>query len=268
MPLRRSYPLILLLSLLLMTGSYVHASDGPAEPTPQDVGLDERLGSHLPLDLSFTDAQGRTVTLRELVSGPTLIVPVYYRCPNVCNFMQAGVASVLRDVKRQPGEEYRVISLSFDETETPRDALKASELYRGLAGKGFPANGWSFLTGSSQNIRTFLDAAGYRFLRQGVDFVHPVATFVIDRDGQVTRYLHGVRPLAKDLTLAFLEADSGRIGATIRTMVQYCFSYDSEQKTYVFNLLRVSGTVILVTLGIFITFLVRGGKKPRKGSRS
>ena len=238
------------------------------EETPAEVGLDEKLGDHLPLDLTFNDENGQQVTLRELIDGPTLILPIYYKCPNVCNFLQAGVASVLEDVNRKPGEQYRVISLSFDETETTRNAQKASELYRGLAGETIPPEAWRFVTGNLENIHAFLDPSGYRFMRQGVDFIHPVASFVINKEGKIIRYLHGVRPLPKDLTLAFYEAETGKVGATIRKMVQYCFNYDPEQKTYVFNLLRVSATAIIATLGIFLAFLILGGKKKRKGSRS
>jgi len=254
--------------LLLAATPWSRSAMGAADLAPAPgVGLDEQLGNRLPLDVPFTDAEGNRVTLRDLVDGPTLILPVYYRCPNVCNFMQAGVAGVLKDVGRKPGEEYRVISLSFDPSETTRDARKASELYRGLAGNGFPRQGWRFLTGDDTAIHTVLDAAGYRFMREGVDFVHPVASFVIDRDGQVIRYLHGVRPLPKDLTLAFLEAQSGRVGTTIRKVVQYCFSFDPEHKTYVFNLLRVSATAIIATLVVFLVFLIYGGKKKPRGNR-
>ena len=244
-----------------------HVHVHPEQP-PAEVGLDEKLGTRLPLDLTFTDEQGQAVTLRELVVGPTLILPIYYKCPNVCNFLQAGVASVLKDVNRKPGEQYRVISLSFDETETTRNAQKAKELYLGLAGETIPPEAWRFVTGDLENIHAFLDPSGYRFMRQGVDFIHPVASFVINKEGKVIRYLHGVRPLPKDLTLAFYEAETGKVGTTIRKMVQYCFNYDPEQKTYVFNLLRVSATAIIATLGIFLAFLILGGKKKSKGSQS
>jgi protein SCO1/2 len=58
------------------------------------------------------------------------------------------------------------------------------------------------------------------------------------------------------------------VGTTIRKMVQYCFSYDPEQKTYVFNVLRVAATVILATLGLFLTWLVLTGKPKRKDRTS
>ncbi len=111
-------------------------------------------------------------------------------------------------------------------------------------------------------------AAGYHFQRIDGEFQHPVAIFVVSTDGTIVRYLHGTRLLAKDLTLALYEAREGHVGTTIRKMVQYCFSYDPEQKTYVFNLLRVSATVILVTLGAFLTFLLLAGKKEPKDPHS
>ena len=56
----------------------------------------------------------------------------------------------------------------------------------------------------------------------------------------------------------------GRLGTTIQKVVQFCFSYDAENKTYVFNLLRVSGTVVLLTAFAFLAFLIFGGKKKKR----
>ena len=88
--------------------------------------------------------------------------------------------------------------------------------------------------------------------------------FVVSADGKIIRYLHGTRPLAKDLTLALYEAESGRIGTTIRKVVQFCFTFDAENNTYVLNLLRISATTILVCMGAFLAFLLLSGKKKKK----
>jgi protein SCO1/2 len=224
------------------------------------TGVEERLGARIPLDLTFRDEAGHPVRLRDLVTGPTVILPVYYSCTNVCNFLQSGLASVLPAVRLKPGEEYRVLSVSFDETETPAMAARAKRLHLGSMNAPFPADGWCFLTGDLQDIRRLTDAAGYRFERKGREFVHPVASFVIARDGTIVRYLYGTNFLAKDLTLALLEARSGTVGATVRTVVGYCFSFDPAGKTYVFNLLRVSATVIFLTAGGFLGFLLMTGR--------
>ncbi|MGW8313556.1 MAG: SCO family protein, partial [Desulfuromonadales bacterium] len=80
------------------------------------VGLDEHLGDFIPLDLVFRDEQGNPVSLAELVTRPTIIAPVYYRCPNVCHFLQGDLARVLPGLKLEAGKDYQVISISFDET--------------------------------------------------------------------------------------------------------------------------------------------------------
>jgi len=228
------------------------------------VGLDERLGSHLPLDLTFRDEAGQPVKLADLITRPTVIAPVYYRCPNVCHFLQGDLARVLPGLKLKAGEDYQVISFSFDETEQPELARRSRDTYYAAMKHQYPDQAWRFLTGDRQTILKLTEAAGYRFQKAGTDFLHPVAFFVVAKDGMIVRYLHGTHILPKDLTLALYEAKSGQVGTTIRKMVQYCFSFDPEQKTYVFNILRVSATAILATLAIFAAFLVFGGKKSKK----
>ncbi|WP_238378961.1 SCO family protein [Geobacter metallireducens] len=232
-------------------------------------GLTERLGEKIPLDLTFRDETGAPVRLAALVTVPTIILPVYYSCTNVCNFLQGGLASVLKDVRQRPGEEYRVISVSFDETETPELATKYKRTYLASMNAPFPENGWRFLTGDAKNIRRLTDAAGFRFERRGRDFIHPVASIIVARDGTIVRYLYGTTFLPKDLSLALLEARSGKVGATIRQVVGYCFTFDPQAKTYVFNLLRVSATIVIISTGAFLAFLFLTGKKrpasPRGG---
>lgn len=276
-PSKSNRPLRLLLtalfvSILLQPGPVPSGGDALAHEHPMSrqgdgakIGMEEHLGEKIPLDAIFRDETGKPVRLGDLITVPTIILPVYYSCMNVCNFLQGGLASALPSVKRKPGEEYRVISVSFDETETPSLASRYKRMYLTSMHAPFPVDGWRFLTGDASNIRRLTDAAGYHFLRQGRDFIHPVASFVVARDGTIVRYLYGTTFLPKDLTLALLEARDGKVGATIRKVVGYCFDFDPKGKTYVFNLLRVSATVVLVAMGAFLSFLLLTGNKHRRG---
>lgn len=228
------------------------------------VGLDEKLGATIPLELIFTDERGNPVSLAELVTKPTIIAPVYYRCPNVCHFLQGDLARVLPGLKLKAGEDYQVISFSFDENEKPELAQRSRDTYYAAMKNQYPDKAWRFLTGDKETILYLTDAAGYRFQKVGTEFLHPITFFVVSPKGKIVRYLHGTHILPKDLTLALYEAKAGTVGTTIRKMVQYCFSFDPEQKTYVFNILRVSATAILTTLAIFAAFLVFGGKRGKK----
>jgi protein SCO1/2 len=244
-----------------------HVHPAPAEVPPEAVGLDEKLGTKIPLDLTFRDEQGRPLKLSSLVTKPTVIAPIYYRCPNVCHFLQGDLARILPQLKLKPGEDFQVISISFDETEQPSLASRSRGTYMAAMNNAFPEQGWRFLTGEKEQIKALTEAIGFRFQRVGTEFLHPVALVVVSPGGQIIRYLHGTHIVPKDLTLALYEAKAGRVGATIRKVVQYCFSFDPEQKTYVFNLLRISATVILLTLGAFLTFLIITGNKKGKVSK-
>lgn len=255
--------ILLLIVAILPPATGAHADD-LNDPDATALGVNEHLGAKIPLDTTFRDETGKQVRLSQLVTVPTIILPVYYSCTNVCNFLQGGLASALPGIKRKPGQEYRVISVSFDETETPALAARYKKMYLTSIGASFPQDGWFFLTGDSKNIRRLTDAAGYNFERQGRDFIHPVASFVVARDGTIVRYLYGTTFLPKDLTLALMEAQDGKVGSTIRKVVGYCFSFDPTGKTYVFNLLRVSATVVMLSAGGFLALLFLSGRKLKK----
>jgi len=229
-----------------------------------EVGLEEHLGAKIPLDLTFRDEQGKQVTLRELIDVPTIIAPVYYQCPNVCSFLQGELTRVLPKLKLKPGSQYRVLSISFDETETPLLAADSKRNFLAAMPKDFPPEAWKFLTGDRENILRLTDTAGYHFERKGTEFIHPVAIIIVSTDGTIARYLSGTQFLPMDISLALIEASEGRVGATIRQVASFCFTYDPAKKTYVFNLLRVAATVTIATAAAFLAFLILSGRKRRQ----
>lgn len=260
----------LLLALLLLCPAlcplpvmaHTHDSGTP----DAGVGIDERLGSKIPLDIPFRDETGKLVRLAELVTGPTIILPVYYRCTNVCNVLQTRLAGALQQLEQRPVTDYRVLSISFDETETPEMAARGKRIYLSAMKKPFPEDGWRFLTGDTTSIHRLTDACGYRFRRERGEFLHPVAGVMIAGDGTIVRYLHGLTVLPKDLALAIMEARSGAAGASIRKVMEFCFSYDPIARTYVFNLLRVSATVVILSAAGLLAFLFMSGKKRKRSS--
>jgi protein SCO1/2 len=254
----------LLLALLMNIPLSIAHDQEP--DTGGTVGVNEHLGSKIPLDLTFRDETGRQVLLTELVNVPTIILPVYYSCTNVCYNLQWGLAKALPQIKQSPGSDYRVISVSFDENETPQLAAKFKRVYMSAMKGPFPEDGWRFLTGDAANVRRLTEAAGFSFQRKNKDFIHPVASFIVAGDGTIVRYLYGTNFLPKDLTLALLEARDGKSGATIRKVVDYCFTFDPNEKTYVFNLLRVSATVVIICTGGFLAFLMLTGRKRRRSN--
>jgi protein SCO1/2 len=254
--------LILLPSAILQIPVWAHVEHSKEQP---EIGLEEKLGQRVPLHLEFFSEDGKKIQLKELIQGPTILAPVYYHCPNVCNFLLQNIAGALGKLPAVPGKEYVVLAFSFDETEKPALASEKKKIYLQMIGKPFPAEAWRFLTGDAANIRQLTDAVGFRFRREGNDFEHPVALIILSEDGKIIRYLYGTDILPFDLKMALLEASEGRVGPTVSKVMRFCFSYDPKGRKYVFNTLKVTGIATITFALLFVLFLtVRGGKRRRE----
>jgi protein SCO1/2 len=230
-----------------------------------DIALEEKLGHYLPADALFTDENGKKATLKDLIDKPTIIAPVYLGCTHECPLLLTGVSRVLGKMElNRPGTDFQVIALSFDDRDTPRIALDKKKNYLTAVGRPFPPDAWKFLTGDESNIRKFTDSIGFKFQRDGEhDFSHPLTLVVVARDGKIVRYLEGVSFLPFEVTMALAEASEGRVGAPGRRVLMYCFSYDPLKKSYVFNILKVTGTVMVLFVGSFFAYLMLSTKKKR-----
>jgi protein SCO1 len=225
----------------------------------EELGIYEHLDQYLPKDLVFVNENADTVNLLSQIKMPTLIVPVYYECPGLCSPMLEGVADVISRSDMQIGKDYEVFTISFNADEKTKLAKDKKANYLKLVKTGGDAErGWLFYTGDSANISKLLDGIGYKVKKTGKDWVHPSATIMVSPDGKITRYLYGVYFLPFDLKMAIVEASKGKSGPTINKMLNFCFSYDAEGKKYVFNITKVSGSIIiLAALGFFLSLVLK-----------
>lgn len=251
--------------LILVLAAAIPAAAHEAAAVKANVVLEEKLGAVIPGDISLRDENGKSVNLRTLIDKPTIIAPVYLHCSHECPLLLTGLASALGKLDLiQPGRDYRIITLSFDEREGPEIAREKKPNYITAIRKPFPENEWKFLTGDNTNIKKFTDAVGYTFQRDGEDFSHPIALIVLAPGGKVVRYLEGVTFLPFEITMAVTEAAVGKIGSPAGRVLSYCFSYDPLKKSYVFNILKVVGTVMIVTLVSFFIYLMATTKRKRE----
>ncbi len=243
------------------TGGDAHVHPAPVAET--SIGVTEKLGQNIAAEARFFDEDGRSVTMAEIVDKPTIVVPIYFSCPNVCAIIQSSLTAVLPDVKLEPGVDFQVVSVSFDETDTPQLAAHQKKNYLAAMDFKYPENGWRFLTGDEANIRLLMDSLGFGFRREGKDFMHPVVVMAVSPKGKIVRYLYGTKPLAFDLTMAATEAGKERIGLSVKRVLAYCFSYDPEGKRYAFNFMKITGTGILFILAVLLVSLMLAGRKKR-----
>jgi protein SCO1/2 len=74
---------------------------------------------------------------------------------------------VLNQLPSEPGKEYLILAVSFDETEKPPLAYAKKKMYLKMIEKPFPEEAWGFLTGEQENIRNLTEAIGFHFRREG-----------------------------------------------------------------------------------------------------
>lgn len=226
-----------------------------------DVGIDEQLGSTLPMDLSFQSSEGKIIQLKDLINKPTLISLVYYECPGVCNPMLNELAWTIDKVQLEPGKDFQVVSISFDHKETSQIAAKWKNNYLKTIKRKIDKNDWLFLTGDSLSIHKLTEVCGFYFKPAENQFLHTAALITISPQGKICRYIFGTEFNPFDVKMALLEAEAGKTNPTISKVLQFCFSYDPQGRLYTLNVKRIIGSVMLLGVGLFLSVLVFKKKK-------
>ena len=254
-PLRR----LLLASLALIAAS-LSAFSEKSDLLPMEmegVGITERVGQPVDLDLTFIAENGYPVALKEFFhkGRPVILNLVYYSCPMLCNLVVNAQVKTLREIPWMPGQEFEIVTISIDPTETFNLAQAKKQAY--LAAYDRPAPGWHFLTDQNGNVQKLANQVGYRYrydARQQ-QYVHNAAIMILTPDGRVSRYLYGIQFKVRDLRLALVEASEGKFKLSVDQLLLFCFHYDPLARSYVpfaANVMRGGGILVMLTLGIVL----------------
>lgn len=232
---------------------------GAEEPLAalQDVDVIEHIGDKIPGGLSFRDPEGHKVELDALLGQkPLLITLGYYRCPMLCNLVLDGLVKTMKQAGLTPGRDFQPVSISIDPNEDAKLATETRARILGSAGLGTDATAWPFLMGDAFGSRVLAEAVGFKYAydKSSGQFAHDAVTFVLTREGRVSRYLYGVEVLPRDFRLAMVEAGAGRVGTSFDRLLLSCFQYDPLNRKYApyaLGFVRIgSGLVFLVLAGL------------------
>jgi protein SCO1 len=251
---------ILGLTLCTPAGAH-HEAQHQLPPLLRDVGFDQRLNTQIPFDLVFQDETGRMVRLGDFFdTRPVILTLAYYECPMLCGLGLDGLAQSLRALSFSVGEQFVVLTVSFDARDTSaRAAAKKAQLLRSYARPG-AAQGWHFLTGDEASIRQLTQTVGFRYVYdpEKDQFAHAAGIVVLTPQGTIARYLYGLEFEPKAVRLALLEAATGTIGSPIDRLLLFCYQYDPATGTYgviIMNVLRLAGLITVVALGGFLALM-------------
>jgi protein SCO1/2 len=228
------------------------------------VEFTEHLGEIVPGDITLRDEQGNPVLFSEFVDRPTLVTMVYFECPGICTPLLNEVADILGKSNLDPDEQpFQLVSISFEPKDTPEMARQKQENYLKLVGRELPENTWRFFTADQENIQKMTTALGFAYKSAGQEYTHPGGLIILSPERKIVRYLYGLQFLPFDFQMGVYEASTGTVRPTTARLLNFCFSYDPVGRTYVFNLARVVGIVMITSIVFFIIFLVFSTRKKR-----
>ena len=231
-----------------------------------DVGFTEHKDEYLSGDILLTNENDSVVALGDLIDKPTVLNFVYFDCPGICTPLLNELARLVDKMDLQLGKDYQIITVSFDPGETPKLARQKKSNIISTLENGAPAEGgWKFLTGDSLQIAQLTREAGFHYQPQGQDYIHSAGFLAVSPKGKITRYLKGVSFLPFEMKMSMVEASKGKVGPSVNKMLQYCFAYDPEGQTYVADITKISGILIIFLALTLFTFLtVRSLIKKKK----
>jgi protein SCO1/2 len=240
------------------------------------VDLEQKLGSQVPLELEFRDAAGKTVKLGDYFDRrPVILNLVYYSCEDLCPLVLEGLVRSLRPLAFDIGNQFDVVTLSFDARDTP--ALAAEKKRDALKQYGRPGAGagWHFLTGDEGAIRKLTEAVGFRYNYESDKdrFGHASGIVLLTPEGKAARYFYGIEFPPRDLRLGLIEAADEKIGSPIDQLLLFCYHYDPATGKYsllITNVLRLGAVATVLALVTFIGLMLRRdrhrGFRPRESS--
>jgi protein SCO1 len=263
------FAFVLAFSLLVLP-AWAQMNNGimapPANTKPprlENVGLDQRLDAQVPPDLIFRDDTGKVVKLGDYFGRKPLILNlVYFNCTMLCGEALAGLSSAMRLVKFDVGNEFDVVTVSFDPRETPEMAAAKKKDFVARYGRASAASGWHFLTGQPESINALTKAVGfqYQYDEKINQYAHATAIMVLTPQGRISRYFYGVDFPPKDLRMGLVEASQGKIGNAVDAVLLYCYHYNPESGKYgamVGNILRLAAAATILLLGGLLFILWR-----------
>lgn len=252
------------LTSLVITAILLTQSANASDQNALEVGITEHLDEYIPNDIILVDHNGKQVNLKQIITKPTVISFVYYRCPGICSPLMNGLAETIGNTDMKLGVDYQAFTISFDSRESTDLAVKKRNTYLKKI-KNQNGEGWTFFTADSANVAKVTNALGFGFKFENNEFLHEGALIMISPDGKITRYLKGISFQPFEFKLALIEANKGKSAPTLIKVLQYCYSYDRKTERYSLDITRISATItIFFGISLLIYLLIRGRRKKNK----
>ncbi|HSF59466.1 MAG TPA: SCO family protein [Candidatus Binatia bacterium] len=252
----------ILFSLSLLWAGSLYAHDNRPVAL-RAVDLEQKLGAQIPLDAEFRDEMGRTVALKQYFGRrPVILSFVYYSCEDLCPMVLDGLVRSLRPLSFNIGDQFDVLTVSFDARDTPALAAAKKHNFVKQYSRSGAEQGSHFLTGDESAINRLTEAAGFRFNYESEKdrFGHATGVILVTPGGTIARYFYGMEFSPRDLRLGLIEASANQIASPIDQLLLFCYRYDPATGKYgllITNIIRLAGVATVIALVTFIVIMLR-----------
>jgi len=267
----------------------------PLGPEFDGVDVKNKLGEKIDTNIPFTDATGKAVTLAEYLDGaggndaspkgkPVIFTLNFYRCTSICSAQLNALVSSLARSGWAPGpEKFRIVTVSFDPSDTVEIAAGKQKTYREeLVRQLSQANGdnlseveirtqaesidWTFLVAREKSIRAILDNVGYsvKYDERTEQYAHTPVTYVLTPAGLIGRYLWGIDISPRDLKFSLMESSDGELGSFGEKILLSCFDYNRDHggyEAFAWGFMRIGGISVMLIFGAWLIMYWRREKR-------
>ena len=241
----------------------VSAHDNQRPAALREVAFDQKLNGQIPLDLTFRDENGKPVRLADYINQKPIILSfVYLKCKDLCPLLLDGVVRTLRTLSFDIGNQFDVLTVSFDPSDTPALAAAKRSDFLARYGRSQASNAWHFLTGDEDAIHRLTQSVGFNYTYDSKtgEFGHATGIVLVTPEGKTARYYYGIDFSPRDLRLGLIEAADNKIGSPIDQLLLFCYHYDPVTGKYgliITRSIRLAGIATVLMLAGFIVAMLR-----------
>ena len=217
-------------------------------------------GARLPLKLTFLNSHGKVVRLGDYFhqGRPVILDLINFQCWGVCGFVQVGLLHTIAKMTSRLGQDYEVVTVSFNPSDTVSMAADKKDGYIAEAPKKLKAliqKHWHFLIEprNSTSSAKLASAIGFHYVWEPAIHMydHEAAIYVITPSGKIANYFFGIHYVPADLKLALVHAGDNRITNIFDELALLCTQFNPNTGKYTPIAMRVmtlSGVAVLIGL--------------------
>lgn len=160
-------------------------------------------------DYSLTDQDGRRFNLSEYFNGkkPLLVSFIYTTCGSTCPESTASLLDSVKEARKEFGEGFKVLTIGFNEEETPATLRDYGKRFRGGLDE------MRFATADKDTLERLTKEFGFFFKKKedGHGFDHLNMVSVVSPEGRLYRQVYGTNIKPEDIKKPLREIYSGNI---------------------------------------------------------